>query len=275
MPVHSLGYLRFRSPRLEEWRTFGRDVLGLMCVEEADGAIGFRIDEHPSRLVILPAEEKSVEAMGYQVRDARELAELVEAIEKFGLTVTAGSPEEAAARHVAEFVRFTDPGGTPVELYHCPIRDHVPVVTPHVSGFVTGDMGMGHAVISTPDFPATHAFYTEVLGIRERNYMHSKGRHLWFLSPNPRHHTLHFMLQVRSIDDVGRALDRIEEHGTPMMLTLGRHTNDEMLSFYVYTPDGYAVEYGCEGPRCDEDGPTYAITKSSFWGHRYVGPPPA
>jgi 3,4-dihydroxy-9,10-secoandrosta-1,3,5(10)-triene-9,17-dione 4,5-dioxygenase len=59
------------------------------------------------------------------------------------------------------------------------------------------------------------------------------------------------------------------------MLTLGRHTNDEMLSFYVYTPDGYAVELGCEGPRCDVDEPTYAITKASFWGHRYVGPPPA
>lgn len=287
MAVHSLGYLRFGSARVDEWRTFATDVLGLMCVEQPGGALGFRIDAHPPRLVVAPAAEKAVEAIGFQVRDARELAQLVEAVEKFGIAVTPGTDEEAATRHVAEVVRFREPGGSPVELYHGPIRDHVPVTTPLVSGFVTGDMGMGHVVISSGEFAATHAFFTEVLGMQERNYMESKGRDLWFLSPNPRHHTLgilalagppqlfHFMLQVRTVDDVGLALDRIHETDTPMMLTLGRHTNDEMLSFYVYTPDGYAVELGCEGPRIDEDEPTYAITKASFWGHRLVGPPPA
>lgn len=287
MPIHSLGYLRFGSARVEQWRTFAEDVLGLMFVPGPDGSIGFRIDAHPPRVVIEPSADKQVRAVGFQVQDARALAELVEGIEKAGIPVAAGSPADAAIRRVAEFVRCTEPGGTPIELYHGPVRDHVPLATPLVSRFVTGDMGMGHVVISTPDFAASHEFFTDVLGLAERNYMNSKGRDLWFLSPNPRHHTLgllaldgpsqlfHFMLEVGSIDDVGLALDRIEATETPLMLTLGRHTNDEMLSFYVYTPDGYAVEFGYGGPRIDADEPTYAITKASFWGHRFVGPPPA
>jgi len=287
MPVHSLGYVRFESPRLEEWRVFGEDVLGFMCEIGEDGTLGFRVDNHPPRVVVEPAAEKRVQAIGFQVRDARELDDLATAVGKVGLTVSEGSADDAAKRRVTEFVSFNDPGGMPIELYHGPVRDHVRLATPLVSGFVTGDMGLGHAVISSPDFAASLELYTEALGLRERNYMNSKGRDLWFLSPNPRHHTLavlaldgpaqlfHFMVQVNTVDDVGYALDRIEATGTPLMLTLGRHTNDEMLSFYVYTPDGYAVEFGCEGPRCDADEPTYVITKPSFWGHRFVGPPPA
>jgi 3,4-dihydroxy-9,10-secoandrosta-1,3,5(10)-triene-9,17-dione 4,5-dioxygenase len=267
---------------VEEWRAFGADVLGLMPVPGEDGSLGFRIDVHPPRLVIEPAAEKRVQAVGFQVRDGRELADLVEAVEKTGIEVTDGTPAEADRRRVTGFVRFQEPGGTPIELYHGPIRDHVPLATPLVSGFVTGDMGMGHVVISSADFAASHELFTRVLGLGERNYMNSKGRDLWFLSPNPRHHTLgllaldgparlfHFMFQVSSIDDVGLALDRIEQTQTRLMLTLGRHTNDEMVSFYVYSPDGYAVEFGYGAPRCD-DTPTYAITKASYWGHRYVG----
>lgn len=286
MPVHSLGYLRLASPRVEAWRTFGADVLGLMPVDLDDGTLGFRIDAHPARLVIEPAETAEVQAVGFQVRDGRELDQLTEALDKYGLAPEAGSAEEAARRRVAGYVRFVEPGGSPIELYHGPIRDHVRVVTPLVNGFVTGDMGMGHVVLSTANFAATHEVFVDLLGFAERNYMDSKGRHLWFLSPNPRHHTLgiiaidgppklfHLMLQVETIDDVGAALDRIADTETPLQLTLGRHTNDEMISFYVWTPDGYAVEYGCEGPRVDADEPTYAITKASFWGHRFVGPSP-
>jgi 3,4-dihydroxy-9,10-secoandrosta-1,3,5(10)-triene-9,17-dione 4,5-dioxygenase len=241
------------------------------------------MDAHPPRLVIEPAAEKRVQAVGFQVRDGREFAELVEAVEKCGVAVGEGTEQEAAGRHVRQFVHFEEPGGTPIELYHGPIRDHAPLVTPLVSGFVTGDMGMGHVVISSADFAASHDFFTRILGLGERNYMNSKGRDLWFLSPNPRHHTLgllalegpaqlfHFMLQTQTIDDVGRALDRVEQTQTQLMLSLGRHTNDEMVSFYVYSPDGYAVEFGYGAPRCEGDEPTYAITKASYWGHRYQG----
>ena len=33
-----------------------------------------------------------------------------------------------------------------------------------------------------------------------------------------------------------------------MMNTLGKHTNDQMVSFYVYSPESYAIECRLERP---------------------------
>ena len=38
-----------------------------------------------------------------------------------------------------------------------------------------------------------------------------------------------------------------------MSATLGRHMNDQMLSFYMRTPGGFDVEFGCEGLEVDDD----------------------
>ncbi len=129
--------------------------------------------------------------------------------------------------------------------------------TPLVSSFVTGDMGMGHVIVSAEDAEATLDFYIDVLGFVERNTM---GR-TWFLGCNPRHHTfgiarrrgpgalLHLMVEGATLDDVGLALDRAAKLGVPMMNTLGKHTNDQMVSFYVYSPENYAIEFGWNGLR--------------------------
>ncbi|TAL19748.1 MAG: 2,3-dihydroxybiphenyl 1,2-dioxygenase, partial [Frankiales bacterium] len=106
-----------------------------------------------------------------------------------------------------------------------------------------------------------------------------------FLSTNERHHTLalgpwwqpngiiHFMLEVTELDDVGRALDRLHEHKFHLSSTLGRHTNDHMVSFYVATPSGCDVELGCFGRRIPAEGYTAEdITADSFWGHRWKYP---
>ena len=44
------------------------------------------------------------------------------------------------------------------------------------------------------------------------------------------------MFESRSLNDVGRAYDIVHANKVPLALTLGRHTNDHMTSFYVYSP---------------------------------------
>jgi 3,4-dihydroxy-9,10-secoandrosta-1,3,5(10)-triene-9,17-dione 4,5-dioxygenase len=52
--------------------------------------------------------------------------------------------------------------------------------------------------------------------------------------------------------------------------TLGRHTNDRMLSFYMATPGGFALEFGCEGLQMDWGGYTPTVsTLPSLWGHKF------
>ena len=288
MPITSLGYLRLSATDLDAWRTFAGDFLGLMPVAaDGDDSLRYRMDHYPARLVVSPGPESRMTGMGFEVLNARDLARTVAAVENAGLTVTEGTDAECDERRVTGFARFDDPGGNPVELFYGPVLDHVPVRLPTVSSFVTGDVGMGHVIVTGADGRALMEFYTGVLGFHERNTMGGRKRTVWFLSSNDRHHTLgvtsapgrgrliHLMLEAESFDDVGLALDRVEEYGIAMMMSLGKHTNDEMTSFYVYSPELYAIEFGYGGLAVKGEQPTYEITAGAYWGHKQFPPPGA
>jgi Glyoxalase/Bleomycin resistance protein/Dioxygenase superfamily len=79
----------------------------------------------------------------------------------------------------------------------------------------------------------------------------------------------HIMLQVASLDDVGCGLDRARDANVAISSSLGKHTNDRMVSFYMRTPSGFDIEYGCGGVEIDDatwQPVTYHAT--SFWGHK-------
>jgi 3,4-dihydroxy-9,10-secoandrosta-1,3,5(10)-triene-9,17-dione 4,5-dioxygenase len=288
VPVLSLGYLRLDSTDLDAWRTFAGDFLGMMPVAaEGDASLRYRMDHYPPRLVISPAAQSRAAAIGFEVLNERDLKRTVAAVEDAGIKVTEGSVTEADERRVTGFARFDDPGGNPVELFYGPILDHVPVQLPTVSSFVTGGLGMGHVIVTAEDGRALKDFYVDVLGFYERNTMGGRERTVWFLSSNARHHTLgvtsmpgrgrllHLMVEAATFDDVGLALDRREKHGIPLMNSLGKHTNDEMTSFYVYSPELYAIEFGYGGLAVDGEQPVYEITSGAYWGHKFFPPPGA
>jgi 3,4-dihydroxy-9,10-secoandrosta-1,3,5(10)-triene-9,17-dione 4,5-dioxygenase len=82
---------------------------------------------------------------------------------------------------------------------------------------------------------------------------------------------VHLMIEVATLDDVGRALDRCHRRGAPVSSTLGRHANDLMVSFYVQTPGGFDIEYGTDGRRVDDS--TWVSRESttvSLWGHVFT-----
>ena len=87
--------------------------------------------------------------------------------------------------------------------------------------------------------------------------------------PNPSR-CVHIMFEVEKLDDVGRALERVNKHKAPLSATLGRHMNDEMVSFYVRSPGGFDIEFGCEGLTVsDERWVARESTAVSYWGHAF------
>jgi hypothetical protein len=78
----------------------------------------------------------------------------------------------------------------------------------------------------------------------------------------------HFMLEVASMDDVGLAFDRALRARVPIVMTLGRHPNDRMFSFYGKTPSGFEFECGW-GARQVDDATWQPTTYDhiSEWGH--------
>jgi 3,4-dihydroxy-9,10-secoandrosta-1,3,5(10)-triene-9,17-dione 4,5-dioxygenase len=296
MPVRSLGYIRLGAEDLDAWRRFAGEFLGMETVKgDSADSVYFRMDDHPHRLVVGPSAQNGVDAIGFQVGGPEELAELVAAVEQTGAKVTSVDAAACRDRRVTEAVAFDDPGGNPLELFWGVALAHHEVATPDVSGFVTGEQGMGHVVLTVGDGPAAYAFYTRTLGFRGRNTMRlpsapgpdgsPRFETLWFLGCNTRHHTvgllpmagpgrlIHFMVEAGTLDDVGRAWDRAERLGVPVMQTLGRHTNDRMVSFYVIGPGGFAVEFGFDGLQVTRDEPVYEITEGEFWGHKFVNFP--
>lgn len=296
MPVRSLGYIRIGAEDTEAWRRFAGDFMGLEEVKgDSPDGLYFRMDDHPHRLAVNPAPANAVEAIGFQVHGPEELAAVVAAVEDTGTKVSQLDASACRDRRVTEAVAFDDPAGNPIELFWGVALAHRPVSTPKVSGFVTGDQGMGHVVMTVGDGPAAYDFYTLVLGFRPRNTLRlpsapgpdgtPRFETLWFLGCNPRHHTvgllpmagpgrmIHFMVEAATLDDVGRAFDRAERLEIPIMQTLGRHTNDRMVSFYVIGPGGFAVEYGYDGMRIDVEEPVYEITEGEFWGHKFINFP--
>lgn len=280
VPVRSLGYLHLESDDISAWERFAGEFLGLApTAGPGADARYFRMDHFPSRLAIHPATAAGTRAIGFEVLDRNELHDLAARVEAAGVDVTVGSAELAAERQVTGLVSFADPSGNPIEVFYGPVLDHERPTATLVSAFVTGSQGMGHVIVTASDVAASYEFYVSVLGFWERNSMTAGDGEMYFLAVNERHHTLgllpmagpgrliHLMVEAATLDDVGYALDRARELEVPMLQSLGRHTNDHMVSFYVLSPEGYAVELGWGGLRIPDRGPTYRITKGAFWGH--------
>ncbi len=164
---------------------------GMMPVDgPLPGSQHYRMDDYPPRLVVTESATPGLEAVGFEVLDRGDLRELVARVEAAGIETRAGTAEECALRQVSGFAGFDDPSGNRVELFYGPVLSHRPVELPHVSGFVTGDQGMGHVILNVVDTEKAYEFYVDVLGFAERNSLELPGGTSYFLGCNARQHTL-------------------------------------------------------------------------------------
>jgi 3,4-dihydroxy-9,10-secoandrosta-1,3,5(10)-triene-9,17-dione 4,5-dioxygenase len=295
MALRSLGYLRIESTDVPAWREYALKVLGLV---EGKGtnpdALYLRMDDFPARLVIVPSERDHLQASGWETANAAELDDIRHRLDDAGVPYKEGTAEELADRRVDELITFEDPTGSRLEAFHGVALQHRRVVSPYGHKFVTGEQGLGHVVLSTSDDEASLRFYRDVLGFRLRDSMRlppqvvgrpADGNPAWlrFFGCNPRHHSLaflplptptgivHLMVEVEQADDVGLCHDRALRRKVPMSATLGRHVNDLMLSFYMKTPGGFDIEFGCEGRTVDDDDwIARESTAVSLWGHDFT-----
>lgn len=269
---------------MDEWPDLVTKVWGAQLAEPGpDGAVRVKFDDALWRLQIHPGEKDETAYIGWSVDREEDLQAVLKTLADLGVTGEVGSAELAAERAVNRIVVFTDPWGFRHEVtwgqssVPCSFRPSRPL-----SGFVTGPQGLGHVLLLLPDIEQGHEFFSR-LGFRLSDKIIIPGRlNARFYHCNARHHTLalgqcepgvaglnHLMIQVGSIDDVGLAYEFAEEHGVPITLTLGRHTNDRQFSFYHSTPSSFHVEYGYGGLEVDEETWVPRVyDRTQIWGHR-------
>lgn len=283
--VAQLGYLGFEVKDLSAWEQFSTNILGLDIVNKAaDGSFGLRMDSHEQRFFITQGDADDLSVVGWQVADEAALNALVKRLQDQGTQVTTGTAQEAEARMVQALAKFDDPAGNPCEIFYGSQTVDTAFESKLVKrGFIAEEQGLGHAVVHANDQEESGAFYQNLLGFKLSDKIQCEffgyDVDLSFMHANKRHHSLaigkqhkkrihHFMLEVKTMDDVGLCYDRCIRAKVPIMNTLGRHPNDKMFSFYAMTPSGFQFEFGWGGRQIDEENwepSTYDCI--SEWGH--------
>jgi len=295
MGIRSLAYMRIGATDMAAWREYGLKILGMIEGKGVDAeSLYLRMDDFPARLVVVPNDTDRLLVSGWETANAAELQDIRDRLSAAGVPFKEGTAEQLKDRRVVEMIAFEDTSGNSLEVFHGAALEHRRIVSPYGHRFVTGEQGLGHVVLTTDDDDASLRFYRDVLGFKLRDSMRlppqmvgrpADGDPAWlrFLGCNPRHHSLaflplpnptgivHLMLEVENSDDVGLCLDRALRKKVKMSATLGRHVNDEMLSFYMKTPGGFDIEFGCEGLEVeDENWIARESTAVSLWGHDFT-----
>lgn len=292
MDIRALGYIVVRSTDLDQWRDYGANVLGTMTVEAPQGCLYLKMDERDFRYLIVPGETDGYQASGWELADREAFEAAIASVQQAGVEVMRSDEAERQLRRVHDMAWFHDPAGNRHEICWGIRSEFRPFISPvGVPRFITGDQGMGHTVLPAANFDETWQFLHDVMGFRQSDVLHHKFtddpaepvKRIYFLHcNNPREHSLaifempvssgcvHMMMEVEDMDQVGRAMDRMQEHGVKLSATLGKHCNDDMISFYMKTPGGFDMEYGYGGLRCDwSQHIVFESTRVSQWGHDF------
>ncbi len=301
---HGLGYLGIAAKDPSAWRDFATSVCGLMPSPTppgervgmlnpspeangmaTDGTAFLKMDDRQWRIAVHPAtgpeDAPGLRYLGFEVPSHDELDFAIHSIRERGGEIRLGTADELEARSVSALAVLDDPAGHRIELFSGPIRDR-DFHSPTGASFLTGDLGLGHAVLYVPNVDAALAFYRGVLGFERSDFMTfgPNGLSIHFLRCTRRHHSIallhlgdltglqHLMLEATSVDGVGMTLDRALARDVPISSSLGRHRNDETLSFYMQGPSGFDVEIGWDGLLIGDDWTENEFSGGGdLWGH--------
>ncbi|CAB3796265.1 VOC family protein [Pararobbsia alpina] len=285
--IKTLSYVVVTTPNLAQWCELAINLVGLHAdVISEDQVVRLRMDEKVQRLLLQSTTGPSALTMGFEVDDAAALARVAQDLTGAGYSVVPGVEEEITKRGVTDMFHFIDADGSRVEVAYG-LKDAASALRPGrpIGGFRTGELGMGHVALKAGNFPAMSALFKDVLHFSMSDFAREPFP-VEFFHVNPRHHTVgladtgtgagiyHLMLEYNDWDDVGRALDMALEHPESIGVSLGRHSNDHITSFYVRTPDGWLLELGWGARLIDGAWQVEELPGLSLWGHERTWLPP-
>ena len=298
MKIQSLSYVLIETTDLQEWADYSQNVVGLMKNDSLSDAnnLYLRMDEKSFRFHISTGESKRYLAAGFNLKDKEAFEQAKNELTDADISFESFAADVITSRCVADGISLKDPAGNALELSYGSLDSSELFLSPQdIKGFVTKGLGFGHVVFAAPELEVAHRFYLDVLGFGDSDYMNfpmgpapdAPEVKLNFMHcDNPRHHTvalyespippsglIHTMVEVNNIDEVGHGLDRAMQNNVHISSSLGRHSNDMMVSFYMQTPSGFDLEFGYDGWQVDWTTFTKQESKMpSFWGHAFSPP---
>ena len=286
-----MGYVVVESKKLPAWKVFAADGLGLHVDQLQPDVLACRMDDHARRLIVRSGNQEDVVASGWEVEDDATLAEIVRRLRHDGIETRNGSAEESRLRGVESFIGFTGPKRMEIELFTRPVKTDA-ALNMKTSGFVTGDIGMGHLAITSKEPQSMLNFWQKYFDAKLTDTIEARisniDLNIEFLRINARHHSIaiaatrgtrmnpirtriqHMNLEVATLNDVTNAYIRCRKLGFKVALGVGLHTNDKDLSFYVASPSDFQIEVGWNPILVTDESAWRPVVHQgiSLWGHQ-------
>ena len=148
MAIKALSYIGVNSDKFEDWSYYSQKNLGMQLVDRGKGILSFRMDDQKQRLTITGDKGDNLGFLGWEVENKDDLQSFASKLEKNKIEVTQGKSSFADQRFVEDLIYFNDPQGNRIELVYNPMNDTDQFKPGRpISGFKTGALGMGHAVV--------------------------------------------------------------------------------------------------------------------------------
>lgn len=291
MDIIGIGYLGFQSANIDTWRDYAPNVLGMeIAASPAEDlpSIYLRLDDRRHRIAFHPGPEDSLSYIGWEAKGRLAFDAARETFVKEGIAFIPGEEELCRIRGVRELIRFKDPVGFQHELFYAQKWEPNSFV-PGLRNrrFVADARGLGHIVVITPEYTQElEYFLTKILGFHWYGSGAGKGKTGFFRSKlntktshdiayglRPGYRGIqHIGLFMATMRDLGETYDIVKNRQLQLQMTLGQHTQDPHVSFYHFSPSGFAVECIHELDEWPGDPFELNCDRLSLWGHELVGP---
>ena len=277
-----LGYVALGVTDIEASRHFYCDLLGLELTGSGpEGELFLRCSGDHHNIILYPSARAGLRRVAFQVESEADLDRLTQLARDEGLNHVEVDKADCEVLRQGRSIRFVEPiTGAPLEFFARQQSDLTFTST------VADIQRLGHVVMMTPAYEQAVDFFLKRMNFRCSDAI---GERVCFMRcfPNPLHHSFgigrgpsrglhHINFMVSHIDDIGKALWRMQNNGVEIVYGPGRHPPSDSVFLYFSDPDGITCEYSFgmeEFPEQDARAPRslpQVQESSDAWG----GPPP-
>lgn len=256
-----IAYIALTVTDLDRSCDFYSRLLDLEVTEKTPERVSLRCSSDHHNLVLYPGPVAGLQRIGFQLESDDELDKAWKHFSTLGLAIQELSAQEQADLRQIRTFRVKEPvSGLTLEFFAHMLQPALPYQPQHAH-----IARLGHALISVKNYEAALKSFTEVFGFRISD---QTPGHSAFLRcfPNPFHHSFglvrgnenqlhHLNFMVSSIDDIGRAMNRLKNAGVEVVFGPGRHFSSGSIFLYFLDPDGLTAEYSFEMEQFPEHNP--------------------
>jgi 2,3-dihydroxy-p-cumate/2,3-dihydroxybenzoate 3,4-dioxygenase len=162
-----IAYVRSGVADLDAATRFATEIVGLELVTPTEvGVAHLRADGRHHCLALVEG-PSGVISSGFAVANSDALDAAETELERSGISVHRGSPDEARSRRVREFIGFDDPFGNRVEL----VSQQETVARPVNFSRGAGITEFGHLCLDAPDVQEAYRFWSTRFNARVSDWL--------------------------------------------------------------------------------------------------------